>query len=97
MFVLVVLAVAFSLATLHFAAAQDKKDKDKKDATKATGTAVFEMYKDKGGKFRFRLKDAEGVEVAMSAKGYETKAEIQKIIVAIQKEAAKAKIEDDTK
>ena len=96
--VLLALLAVFGLLSLHFAAAQDKKDKDKKDKdSKAAATAVFELYKDRGGKFRFRFKDEEGNEVAMSAKGYDTKAEVQKVIAAIQKGAAKAKIEDDTK
>jgi uncharacterized protein YegP (UPF0339 family) len=97
--VLLALLAVFGLLGLHFAAAQDKKDKDKakdKDG-KAAATAVFELYKDRGGKFRFRFKDEEGNEVAMSAKGYDTKAEVQKVIAAIQKGAAKAKIEDDAK
>jgi uncharacterized protein YegP (UPF0339 family) len=68
--------------------AQDKKDEDKKDA--AAGL-VFQVYKDKGGDFRFRLKEGDTI-LAGSGKGYKTKEGVQKIIGIIQKEAAKAKV-----
>jgi uncharacterized protein YegP (UPF0339 family) len=84
-FILLGLLAAVSLP---LAPAQDKKDKDKKDA--AAGL-VFEVYKDKGGDFRFRLKEGDTI-LAGSGKGYKTKDEVQKIIGIIQKEAAKAKI-----
>ncbi len=77
-----------------FAAGQAKKDKGDKGGKIAAGTAVFEMYKDTQGKFRFRLKDGEGTLLAMSVRGYETKADCQKIIDAIRTNAAKAKLED---
>ena len=102
----VVLGIATSLAGLHSAAAQDKKkdagaaaaqDKKTKDKgkTEAAGAATFEIYKDKGGKFRFRFMGGDGVELAMSHRGYETKAEIQKAIDAIKRDAAKAKVEEE--
>jgi uncharacterized protein YegP (UPF0339 family) len=87
-----VLAATLGMAGLPLAGAQDKKDKDK-----APAAAVFELYKDKGGEFRFRLKDAEGIVLAISAKGYDKKAECQTVIEAIKKEAAKAKVEDEAK
>jgi uncharacterized protein YegP (UPF0339 family) len=88
-----VLAATFGVAGPHLAGAQDKKDKPKAPAT----TAVFEVYKDRGGEFRFRLKDAEGNLLAISGKGYDKKADCQAVIEAIKKEAAKAKVEDDAK
>jgi uncharacterized protein YegP (UPF0339 family) len=69
-------------------AALGQKDKDKKEAT--TGL-VFEVYKDKGDHFRFRLKDGDHI-LAIAGKGYDSKEDVQKIIATIQKEAAKAKI-----
>ena len=51
--------------------AQDKKDKDK---APAATTAVFEVYKDRGGEFRFRLKDADGN--LLAAAGVETALEL---------------------
>ena len=88
-----VLAATFGVAGLHLADAQDKKDKPKPPAT----TAVFEVYKDRGGEFRFRLKDADGNVLAIAAKGYDKKADCQAVIDAIKKEAAKAKVEDESK
>ena len=89
------LAAALILG-LHPAAGQDKKAKDAK-ATAAKAVATFELYKDNGGKFRFRLKDDDGTELAMSPRGYETKAECQKVIDGIKSSAAKATIDDQTK
>ena len=90
------LATVFGTVSMHHAAAQDKAKATKDKETKATA-AVFEVYKDKGGEFRFRLKDADGTLLAISGKGYETKADCQKIIDTIKSQAAKAKVEDDTK
>ena len=57
--------------------------------------ATFEIYKDKGGKFRFRFMDSEGTELAMSPRGYAEKADIQKAIDTIKREAARAKVEEE--
>src|SRR6516165_5519045 len=86
-----VLASPIAFVGPHVAEAQDKKDK-----APAT-TAVFEVYKDRGGEFRFRLKDADGNLLAISGKGYDKKSDCQAVIDAIKKDAAKAKVEDDTK
>jgi uncharacterized protein YegP (UPF0339 family) len=92
-----VLAVAFGVAGLHLAGAQDRKDKDKGTAAKAAAAAVFELYKDTADEYRFRLRDEEGTLLATSGKGYKTKAECQKVIDEIKTVAAKAKVEDETK
>jgi uncharacterized protein YegP (UPF0339 family) len=84
---------ALGIVGSHVADAQDKKDKPKPVST----TAVFELYKDRGGEFRFRLKDSEGTLLAISGKGYDKKADCQKVIDSIKQYAAKAKVEDDTK
>ena len=86
-----VLASPIVFASPHLAEAQDKKDKAPATA------AVFEMYKDRGGEFRFRLKDADGNLLAISGKGYDKKADCQAAIDAIKKDAAKAKVQDETK
>jgi uncharacterized protein YegP (UPF0339 family) len=82
-----ILVSPIGFAGTHVADAQEKKDK--------AGTAVFEVYKDKGGEFRFRLKDAEGNLLAIAGKGYDKKADCQAIIDAIKKDAAKAKVEEE--
>lgn len=57
----------------------------------------FEVYKDAGGHFRFRIKDGEGAIVASSVKSYQTKAECTKAIEAIRSDAGKAKVIDEPK
>jgi uncharacterized protein YegP (UPF0339 family) len=91
---LVVLGVVAGLVGAGFATAQAKKDKDKPTDVKA-GT-VIELYKDTGGKFRFRLKH-DGEILAIAGKGYATKADCQKVIEAIRREAAKARLDDQAK
>jgi uncharacterized protein len=57
--------------------------------------AKFEMYKDKAGKFRFRLKAANG-EVIAVGEAYESKAACKNGIESIKKNAATAEIVDQT-
>ncbi|RJQ77993.1 DUF1508 domain-containing protein [Pseudonocardiaceae bacterium YIM PH 21723] len=51
----------------------------------------FEVYADKGGKFRFRLKAGNG-EVVASGQGYESLAGAKKGCEAVQRAAAGADI-----
>ena len=53
----------------------------------------FEVYEDRAGKFRFRLKATNG-QVVASGQPYETKAAAKKGCESVQKAAAGAKIED---
>ena len=82
------LAGAIGAAGEHFAAAQEKKAKDKD----ARGVATFELYKDAGNKYRFRLKDAGGVTLAIAPHGYESRADCQKVVEAIRTTAGRAKV-----
>jgi len=77
-------------------ATAQQKDKGKTTAP-AAGTATFELYKDSAGEFRFRLRDSEGTLLASSGKGYKAKADCQKVIDAIRRDAAKAKLDDQAK
>ena len=54
---------------------------------------TFEIYKDKAGEFRFRLKATNG-QVIVTVGGYETKASAIEGIESVQKNAPGAKIED---
>jgi uncharacterized protein YegP (UPF0339 family) len=56
---------------------------------------TFEIYKDKKGEFRFRLKSRNG-EVVASGESYPTKALAKKGIGAVQRAAADAKVVDAT-
>jgi uncharacterized protein YegP (UPF0339 family) len=96
------LAAAVGAVGLDQAAGQDKKDKkpaataaqDKKDKKPAAAVAVFELYKDRQDEYRFRLKDDDDVLLAISGKGYKTKADCLKVIDVIKSTAGKAKIEE---
>lgn len=47
----------------------------------------FELYKDKGGKFRFRLKAANG-QIILASQGYKTKVSAKSGIGSVQRNAA---------
>jgi len=55
----------------------------------------FELYKDKAGEFRFRLKAGNGETIAAS-EGYKTKASALNGIESIKKNAPDAAIDDQT-
>ena len=57
--------------------------------------AKFEIYKDKKGEFRFRLKAANG-EIIATGESYPTKAAVNKGIASMKKNAPIAEIEDTT-
>jgi uncharacterized protein YegP (UPF0339 family) len=62
-------------------------------SNRATGI-VFEVYKDKGDHYRFRVKEGDTT-LAIASKGYDSKEEVMKVIAIIQKEAAKGKIVEE--
>jgi uncharacterized protein YegP (UPF0339 family) len=99
---LAVITAAFGLVGLSDAPAQTKtkpapaaKDKPA-DPPAATTALTFEIYKDAGGKFRWRLKDGD-TNLGGAPKGYESKADVQKVIDTIKAGAAKAKVDDTAK
>ncbi len=55
----------------------------------------FELYKDKAGKFRFRLKAGNGQVIAVG-EAYESKASAMNGIASIRKNAPDAKLDDQT-
>jgi uncharacterized protein YegP (UPF0339 family) len=72
-------------------------ESDGKVATTETKAAVIEIYKDRGGAFRFRMHGAGGGVLAIASKGYKDKAACQKVVDAIKLHAARAKLEDESK
>jgi uncharacterized protein YegP (UPF0339 family) len=56
---------------------------------------TFEIYKDRKGEYRFRLKSRNG-EIVATGESYETKAGDKRGIAAVQRAAAGAKVEDKT-
>jgi uncharacterized protein YegP (UPF0339 family) len=99
--VLCALTASVGMLGSGLTAAQGKKDAESKaeKAEKAKAekaVTTFEVYKDSAGEFRFRMKHGETL-LAMASKGYETKAECEKVIDIIKRDAAKAKIENQAK
>jgi len=95
-----ILAALVGALCLSYPAAHAQKDKTKgKQPTPvpSAAAAAFELYKDKAGEFRFRLKDAEGDLLAISGKGYKAKPDVQKVIDTIKTHAARAKVDDQSK
>lgn len=56
--------------------------------------AKFEIFKDKKGEFRWRLRAVNGKIIADSGEGYTTKTNCKKGIASVQKNAPKAEIID---
>lgn len=52
---------------------------------------VFEVYLDKSEEYRFRFKEGDTI-LAIAGKGYKTKADVDKVIDQIKKDAGKAKV-----
>ncbi|MHA6693854.1 YegP family protein [Homoserinimonas sp. A520] len=52
----------------------------------------FELYTDKGGEYRFRLKAGNGEVIALSSEGYSSKASAKNGIESIRKNAADASL-----
>ena len=57
--------------------------------------AKFEIYKDKRGQFRWRLR-ADNNQIIASGEGYSSKAGCKNGIESVRKNAPKAKIDDQT-
>jgi uncharacterized protein len=57
--------------------------------------AEFEVYKDKAGEYRFRLKAGNGQVIAVG-EGYTTKAACLNGIESVRKNAPEAKLDDQT-
>ena len=66
-----------------------KKGEAKKDAKAKDGSV--EIYKDNAGNFRFRIKDGDGKVIAMPAKGYAEKEDVDKVLEQIKAILDKAK------
>lgn len=56
----------------------------------------FELYQDRSGKFRYRLKNGKGVLVAVSG-AYATRDDAKSAIKSLRKTAPKADLDDQTK
>ena len=63
-------------------------------AEEAKSTATFEVYKDKAGEFRWRLKAGNGQNIASSGEGYAEKRSCMAAIDSVKRNAPTAKIEE---
>jgi uncharacterized protein len=57
---------------------------------------MFEVYKDKSGEFRWRLKASNGQTIASSGEGYSSKKSCLDGIESVKRNAIKAEIHDLT-
>lgn len=61
----------------------------------AASGAAFEVYEDKGGEFRWRLRTQNGQVIATSGDGYKEKRSCLAGIESVKKNAADAPVKDD--
>jgi uncharacterized protein YegP (UPF0339 family) len=64
------------------------------DDSQAKSSATFEVYKDKAGEFRWRLKAGNGQNIASSGEGYAEKRSCLAGIESVKRNAPNAKIEE---
>jgi uncharacterized protein YegP (UPF0339 family) len=64
------------------------------DDSSAKSAATFEVYKDKAGEFRWRLKSSNGQNIAASGEGYSEKRSCLAGIESVKRSAPTAKIEE---
>ena len=57
----------------------------------------FQIFQDKSGEYRWRLKAGNGQIVATSGEGYKTKADAQKGVASVQQLTPTAAVEDTCK
>jgi uncharacterized protein len=96
--VLTVLLAGALVAGMNFSAeGQDKKagvTEKKGDTAKAPAKGLtFEIYKDKGNEYRYRLVDEKGVNLGGSGKGYDSHQAVLQVVETIKKGAPSANIE----
>ena len=64
------------------------------DDSAAKSAATFEVYKDKAGEFRWRLKASNGQNIASSGEGYSEKRSCLAAIESVKRNAPTAKVEE---
>jgi len=57
--------------------------------------AKFEVYKDKAGEYRWRLKSGNGVQIASSGEGYSDKSGCMNGIKAVKRDAGDADVVEE--
>ncbi|MDB5307919.1 MAG: hypothetical protein JWO38_2121 [Gemmataceae bacterium] len=84
------LALSGALAGLVAACIPTVAPAQPKDKKGDVGTV--EVFKDKAGDYRWRVKDADGKVIAMPPKGYDTKDDCLKALAVVKAALAKSKV-----
>src|SRR6059058_3820336 len=87
-------AVAAASFTVGYAANLATAPARAADDSQAKSSATFEVYKDKAGEFRWRLKAGNGQNIASSGEGYAEKRGCLNGIESVKRNAPNAKIEE---
>jgi uncharacterized protein YegP (UPF0339 family) len=80
------------LSTPRSTPAADEKAPKAKKSEKSSGT--FEVYKDAGGKYRWRLKSTNGQTIATPGQGFSDKRSCMDNIESVRRAAANASVEE---
>jgi uncharacterized protein YegP (UPF0339 family) len=84
--------IAIGLASGYVALSQNSAVRAADEKPARAGT--FEVYKDKGGEFRWRLRAVNKQVIATSGQGYKEKRDCLNGIESVKKNAADAKVEE---
>jgi uncharacterized protein len=87
----VIIAAGMAFGYIALVAGPSARAADEKPATKA---GTFEVYKDKGGEFRWRLRSVNKQVIATSGQGYKEKRDCTNGIESVKKNAPEAKVEE---
>jgi uncharacterized protein YegP (UPF0339 family) len=87
----VILAAGMASGYLALSQGPSARAADEKPAGRA---GTFEVYKDKGGEFRWRLRAVNKQVIATSGQGYKEKRDCINGIESVKKNAADAKVEE---
>lgn len=89
----VIIAAGMAFGYLALVQGLSARAADEKPAARA---GTFEVYKDKGGEFRWRLRAVNKQVIATSGQGYKEKRDCMNGIESVKKNAADAKVEEVT-
>ena len=91
---ILLVAIAAASFAVGYAANLTTSPAHAADESQAKSSATFEVYKDKAGEFRWRLKAGNGQNIASSGEGYAEKRGCLAGIESVKRNAPNAKIEE---
>ena len=86
--------IGIGLASGYMAFSQGPAARAADEKPTAGKAGTFEVYKDKGGEFRWRLRAVNKQVIATSGQGYKEKRDCMNGIESVKKNAADAKVEE---